>query len=401
MRSAPNLKRRKNTVFIFVNDMNERLERNFNEASKSVSLFVIQIKRESAIINYKIDDQKINQFEFILTARKYLYKKFIINQPSTVFILGWNYSELHTILFLKTIFSFKLVVASDSGFQDYNRSPLVEWVKKTLLKATDIGWAAHSRASSYFSRLLVPKNRLFVGGLDTVDVDHFIQAKNRSSDRELISEQGLKQLITVCRLSPEKNLILLVKAFSEFSRKNKEWRLLIVGDGPLRDKIEALICSLKIQGHVKMVGYMSINELPSYYYQSNVFILASTRDSWGVVVNEAAACSLPLLVSNRAGSSDELVREGENGFVFEPDKQGILNALEKIENRSEDWSEMGRISRTLSLEHGSEQYGKAVVQIVEKAMGLKRRKVPVSSLFLAFAIAAKRRVSEILSSHRS
>ena len=67
-----------------------------------------------------------------------------------------------------------------------------------------------------------------------------------------------------------------------------------------------------------MPGFKQYPDLPAYYGLANAFIHASTTEPWGLVVNEAMASGLPVLVSNRCGCAADLVREGVNGFTFDP-----------------------------------------------------------------------------------
>jgi len=69
---------------------------------------------------------------------------------------------------------------------------------------------------------------------------------------------------------------------------------------------------------VLLPGFKQYPDLPAYYGLANAFIHASTKEPWGLVVNEAMASGLPVLVSNRCGCAADLVQEGVNGFTFDP-----------------------------------------------------------------------------------
>ncbi len=70
------------------------------------------------------------------------------------------------------------------------------------------------------------------------------------------------------------------------------------------------------QSAVYLPGFRQIDELPRFYAHANAAILAITKDTWKLVINEATASSLPVIVSNRCGCAQELVKEGRNGFTF-------------------------------------------------------------------------------------
>jgi glycosyltransferase involved in cell wall biosynthesis len=78
---------------------------------------------------------------------------------------------------------------------------------------------------------------------------------------------------------------------------------------------------------VQLPGWVTFEMLPAYYGLAGTFVHASTKDTWGVVVNEAMAAGLPVIVSNRCGSALELVHEGQNGFTFDPGNVAELSKL--------------------------------------------------------------------------
>jgi glycosyltransferase involved in cell wall biosynthesis len=103
----------------------------------------------------------------------------------------------------------------------------------------------------------------------------------------------------------------LVRAVSGAS----EPRLLLVlaGDGPERARLEALARELGVR--LLLAGDRAWERIVELYVAADVFALLSVREPWGVVVNEAAACALPLLLSDRVGAAHDLLRDRENGFL--------------------------------------------------------------------------------------
>jgi len=96
------------------------------------------------------------------------------------------------------------------------------------------------------------------------------------------------------------------------------WPLVLLGDGPLKPDLCRLISDLRLQDSVLLPGFIQYPELPTFYAHAGAFIHASTTEQWGLVVNEAMASGLPVLVSNRCGCAQDLVQEGVNGFTFDP-----------------------------------------------------------------------------------
>jgi len=118
-----------------------------------------------------------------------------------------------------------------------------------------------------------------------------------------------------------------------------------VGDGPRRTALEAQVARLDLGGHVRFPGFCQYDELPAYYGLADALVLASTHEQWGLVVNEAMAAGLPVLVSERCGCAPDLVVEGETGYTFDPyDEAAIADAVGRLPE-DEVRRQMGASSR--------------------------------------------------------
>src|SRR5205823_7578307 len=103
---------------------------------------------------------------------------------------------------------------------------------------------------------------------------------------------------------------------------NPPWDVVLLGDGPLREALNSQLSTLNLHPHVQLPGFKQYNELPVYYALAKAFVHASTTEQWGLVVNEAIASGLPVIVSERCGCAPELVRD--NGFTFDPTDEHVL-----------------------------------------------------------------------------
>ncbi|HUA58253.1 MAG TPA: glycosyltransferase family 4 protein, partial [Verrucomicrobiae bacterium] len=126
----------------------------------------------------------------------------------------------------------------------------------------------------------------------------------------------------VGRLSPEKNVAGLIDAFSVYRTAGGTASLVLCGDGPSRVDLMAQAETAGVREHVIFAGLKTTPELLPYYAFARVLVLPSKREPWGLVVNEAMASGLPVLVSNRCGCAEDLVRD--NGLVFDPDAPDAL-----------------------------------------------------------------------------
>ena len=135
------------------------------------------------------------------------------------------------------------------------------------------------------------------------------------------------------------------------------WNLVLLGDGALRSSLEAQVSSLALHDHVQMPGFIQYPELPAYYAHAGAFIHASTSEQWGLVVNEAMASGLPVLVSNRCGCAPDLVQADVNGFTFDPyNVEQLAGLMLKISAFDFPLSTFGDASRKIIANWGPDRF---------------------------------------------
>jgi glycosyltransferase involved in cell wall biosynthesis len=129
-----------------------------------------------------------------------------------------------------------------------------------------------------------------------------------------------------------------------------------------------------IQAHevtdaVHLPGFEPYNRLPSYYGLADAFVHASTREEWGLVVNEAMASGLPVIVSERCGCAPELVDEDENGYTFDPfDTEALTKYLLKVSQEAGERKRMGKISRKRIEKFAPPAFGAGIKCAAEAAL---------------------------------
>lgn len=121
-------------------------------------------------------------------------------------------------------------------------------------------------------------------------------------------------ILGVLKWNTREDPLTLIEGFARLHARRPLARLLLVGDGPLRETVRARVAGLGAAVHLP--GYVPYSELPRYYVMSDVFVHPAVNEPWGVSVNEAMACGLPVVVARGVGAGTDLIREGETGFVF-------------------------------------------------------------------------------------
>jgi glycosyltransferase involved in cell wall biosynthesis len=129
----------------------------------------------------------------------------------------------------------------------------------------------------------------------------------------------------VGRLIPEKSLPALLAAYGKYvsaiGPESDPWNLIICGSGPEEEKLKEGIQNLPEHAQKKIMlhGYIKQPEIIDFFSFASCFVLPSVSESWGLVINEAMACGLPAIVSNRCGCAKDLVIENETGWSIDPD----------------------------------------------------------------------------------
>ena len=276
------------------------------------------------------------------------------------------------------------VICSESNAFDQSRSVIKEFVKRQVLQSCSAGLAGGQPQASYLIDLGIPRERVFTG-YDVVDNDHFAAGADaaRSDDATLRRKHGLpdQYFLACARLTEKKNHSVLIEAFARFRSKmeslesgnsgaTRSWSLVLLGDGPLRSAVEAQVAALGLGEFVQFRGAIPYAELPTYYGLAGAFVHASKVEQWGLVVNEAMASGLPVVVSDRCGCVSDLVVPGENGLLFDPsDQEALSQCLLDIAQQEGRRAAMGRASRERVREWGPERFARGLYDAVTCARG--------------------------------
>jgi 1,2-diacylglycerol 3-alpha-glucosyltransferase len=316
---------------------------------------------------------------------RYICDAFDNIKPDAVLTIGWTGPQNLAALLWAVNSGTPVITASETNEMDFERIAIRERLKKVIVSMFNCIWATGSRAAAYAEKLGIPQERIVTGQVDIVDTDHFIAgtAEARQAPDKLREELALPRdyFLSVSRLAPEKNVVGLVRSYGEYRTRAgaDAWDLVLVGDGPTRDEVEREVDKLAIGANVQLRGWKEFSELPAYYALAKAFVLASTREPWGAVVNEAATAGLPLLVSERCGSAPELVIEGRNGFTFDPcSTTQLADCMWRLSHGTCDLSSMGEVSREISKGWTPERHGQNLANAVRVALNSEKRKISLT-----------------------
>jgi glycosyltransferase involved in cell wall biosynthesis len=257
-------------------------------------------------------------------------------RPSAVAIAGYGMSDSRAVLRWCCATGALRILMSESKKDDAPRDFLRELVKRYYVARFDAAICGGTPHALYAQELGMPRSHVFTK-YDVVDNDFFREAVRmfRSGAKDVPRLPGLDSgtpfFLVASRLIPRKNVDGLLIAFGEYRRKAAtQWRLVILGIGDDLARFESLVRQRQIPD-VTFAGFHDRQGVAAYYSKAAAFVHPALQEQWGLVVNEAMASGLPVIISRTAGCAPDLVREGVNGFTFDPQNTNAITAgLEKM-----------------------------------------------------------------------
>lgn len=289
-------------------------------------------------------------------------------------------------------------------------APRVRWrerIKAMIVQQFDAALVGGTPQRDYMHKLGIPEEAIFTK-YNAIDNDFFARGAEaaRQHPERVRHLPGLGDptpfFFASNRFIPRKNLDRLLLGYAAYRSESEArglppWRLLMLGDGVLRPDLERLVREREIGG-VTFCGFQQIEDLPAYYGLAGAFVHPSLVDQWALVVNEAMAAGLPVIVSTGAGCSRDLVHEGENGFTFAPgDVAALTRHLLTIASPSTDRTAMGARSREVVAGWSLEEFAAALWSAVQA--GARRADRPAHPIAQALLIALNRVPRDIKAFH--
>ena len=256
------------------------------------------------------------------------------------------------------------VLMTESTAGDHARTWWKELPKRLALRIL-FDWAVTGGQAhvAYLRQLGFAADRI-LGGYDVVDNTMFRDGSRALRDDAATAPAQAPYFLYVGRLAEEKTVPGLLASGQGYREHGGRWPLVLCGDGPELAALEATAATTHATD-VHLPGLKTSRELLPFYAHAGCFVLPSTREPWGLVVNEAMAAELPVLVSDRCGCAADLVQEGSNGFTFPPrDRDVLTRQMLHIERMTKgERARMGQISGEIISRFTPASLGTSVAKI--------------------------------------
>jgi glycosyltransferase involved in cell wall biosynthesis len=271
-------------------------------------------------------------------------------KPDAILCGGYNYLASWQVAYWAKRHRVPLLVWSEStAFDGRGRRLLVEFLKRRFLELCSAFVVAGQSSQRYLEHLGIAEELIFTAP-NAVDTSLFAAsaAEARKCESQVRARYSLppRYFLYVGRLVRAKGVFELLEAYA---RLNAEIRaqvgLVFVGDGPERSELMRKASQIA-PGTIQFAGFVHRENLPEFYALADALIFPTHSDPWGLVVNEAMSCSLPVVVSGVAGCAPDLVKDGWNGCVIPPREQlPLATAMSLLASDSELRFGMGVRSR--------------------------------------------------------
>lgn len=302
-------------------------------------------------------------YDRIASWRRFWAQMRALWRCQTVFVgVGYNEPDIILLAWTLRLCGVDVIALSDSKFDDRPRTVGFELFKSLLLSAYSAAIVAGRRQTDYF-RFLGFHRRPVLPGYDTVGLDRI-----RTIGGDAETPFAERPFLFVGRFVGKKNLPTLLEGYAAYAQAAgpDARRLQLAGSGPdeanLRDQAEAL----GVARLVDFLGFLDSTAVARTMASAFALILPSREEQWGLVVNEALAFGLPVIVSTEVGSRDALVRNLVSGFVIEPGSaQGLTQAMADLSGNEALWFRMSAAAQQRAWLGDVERFADAVELVLD------------------------------------
>ncbi|MBA4850068.1 glycosyltransferase [Emticicia sp. BO119] len=349
---------KKDELLVLQTSLNEITRANLGPVDRSIHQYNYQVL---------VDDYYEN-IPNTTRAKKMLYwvRKF---KPDVVNVSGYYEAAMNSVIFYCRLKGIKVIISVDSTEDDKPNIWWKEAVKRFVVNRAHGFFCYGSKAAEYMLKFGVKQSQILLenNAVDNQKISAIYQEAYRIRETEK-KNYGLRpyNFIYTGRLMAIKNVNNLIIAFSKLKAEN--WGLIILGDGVESENLKKYVADNQIDG-VKFIEGQAWYNVPRFMALGDVFVLPSYSEPWGLVVNEAMVGGMPVIVSNKCGSSHDLVVNGKNGYTFNPyDTDELATVMERFVQEPEKIEVLGKISKEIIRKYSPERVGQEMYAGFKKVL---------------------------------
>lgn len=252
-----------------------------------------------------------------------------------------------------------------AGTKRWWKEAMKWWRVRRFDRATASGrWHAE-----YLTKLGMPRDRISIG-YDVVDNGYFAEEAARVRSERVVTRAQLDlpedYFFVNTRFLTRKNVDGILRAFARWRTQESElsadWQVVISGSGEKEREWKTLAQELGLADHIQWRGFVQYEQLPAFYALARAFVHVAHFEAWGLVLNEAAAVGLPIIAGDQVGSTCELVKDGENGWLVDSRNDEALAAAlhQAAVMNDQERAAFGERSREIVESFGPSRFGRAI-----------------------------------------
>ena len=297
------------------------------------------------------------------------------SRPDVVAIAGYERSEMRAALSWCKRNGKIAVLMSESKRDDAPRRAWKEAIKRRIVRRFDAGLVGGATHGDYLQELGIAADRIFYG-YDVVDNAAYAALAKQGREQGRLIERPY--FLTVNRFIERKNLARVIEAWSDYRARAERdfpdqvaWDLVLCGAGEEEKNLRAQVEKIGLEG-VHFTGFVQQDEVARWMAGAGTFVHAPLQEQWGLVVNEAMACGLPILLARNCGCAPELLEENRNGWTFDPTQADALS--ERMTYLAHEISEqrrtaLGAASRAIIADWPAQRFGAGLLQCARAVNG--------------------------------
>ncbi|MGU8908544.1 glycosyltransferase family 4 protein [Clostridium perfringens] len=307
----------------------------FDELGKNSEVTILytkekEISRDDKWLSLKPRNckiKKLKEFNFLRLNLCFGVINELKRDYDIILLDGYGFStQILAILYLKLIRK-DFFMNIDGGLIKENENFIKKYIKKFFIKSPSYYLSSSKTTDMYLEYYGANTNNIYHHNFTSIYSDEILKKVLSNDEKKQLKDKlGVKDdkvIISVGRFIKTKGFDVLIKAANLLDQKCTVY---IIGGIPTKDYLK-LINDEQIK-NVKFLEFKEKDELKNYYKIADLFVLPTRGDVWGLVINEAMACGLPVITTNKCVAGLELIENYKNGFIVEVDNKEIL--AEKI-----------------------------------------------------------------------
>lgn len=296
-----------------------------------------------------------------------------------VILGGFYYPTLHFAALVSLIKGIPLILWNESNLVDCRnrgKKTILNRVKDKLMNFLAYRCGSFlvpgTASREYLAYYGAPENKIFIAPT-TCDVEFFrkVSREAKQNKYSIKMRLGIKEkylLIFAGRLVESKGVDLLLEAFLKLREINRNTGLIILGSGPLEDRCRKF-CKTHELDSVYFTGFKQLEELPVYYGISDILVFPSRGETWGLVINEAMACGLPIITTYHVGAAYDLVKPGINGTLVDSgSSEQLFSSIKTMLESPEILVSMGKASAAIISGWTHKEAARGIVKAVQSVV---------------------------------